>query len=97
MKEVGIRELKNRLSHYVRQARAGQEIVVTDRGERVAELVPPQRRRPGQELRHLVSELARRGLATVGAPHDSRIYRRFRRIAPAGTARRLLDEDRNGR
>jgi prevent-host-death family protein len=85
MKEVGIRELKNRLSHYVRQARAGQEIVVTDRGERVAELVPPQRRRPC------------RGLATVGAPHDSRIYRRFRRIAPAGTARRLLDEDRNGR
>jgi prevent-host-death family protein len=97
MKEVGIRELKNRLSHYVRQARAGQEIVVTDRGERVAELVPPQRRRKGSELRQRLSELARRGLATVGAPHDGRLYRRFRRMAPPGTAKRLLDEERDSR
>jgi prevent-host-death family protein len=97
MKHVGIRELKNRLSHYVRQARAGQEILVTDRGEGVAELVPPQRRRRGSELRQRLSELARRGLATVGAPHDPGLYPRFRRIAPRGTARRLLDEERDGR
>ena len=97
MKEVGIRELKDRLSHYVRQARAGQEILVTDRGEGVAALVPPQRRRRGRELRQRLSELARRGLATVGAPQDPGVYRRFRRIAPPGTARRLLDEERDGR
>ena len=97
MKEVGIRELKNRLSHYVRQARAGHEILVTDRGEGVAELGPAQRLRGKPDLRQRLSELARRGLATVGAPNDRRVYRRFRRMVPAGTATRLLDEDRGSR
>ena len=36
--KVGIRELKAHLSHYVRLAREGGRVVVTDRGEEVAEL-----------------------------------------------------------
>ena len=43
MKAVGIRELKNRLSEYVRLVRGGEEFLVTDRGEVVAELRPPLR------------------------------------------------------
>ena len=35
---VGIRELKANLSHYVRLARRGERVIVTDRGEEVAEL-----------------------------------------------------------
>ena len=35
---VGIRELKAHLSHYVRLARRGERVIVTDRGEEVAEL-----------------------------------------------------------
>jgi len=42
MRQVGLRELKNHLSRYVRQVRAGHEIQVTDRGEMVAELLPPR-------------------------------------------------------
>ncbi len=38
--EVGIRELRGRLSGYLDQVRAGQEIVVTDRGVAIARLVP---------------------------------------------------------
>jgi prevent-host-death family protein len=39
--QVGTRELKNRLSHYLRQVRKSREpIYVTDRGEIVAELRP---------------------------------------------------------
>lgn len=38
---VGVRELKNSLSAYLRRARAGEHIVVTDRGATVARLVPP--------------------------------------------------------
>jgi prevent-host-death family protein len=42
MKErsVGIRELKAKLSEYVRDVRTGATIVVTERGRRVARLVP---------------------------------------------------------
>lgn len=49
---VGIRELKARLSHYVRLARAGERIIVTDRGEEVAELRPVTSMHPG--LRELI-------------------------------------------
>jgi len=36
--EVGIRELKNGLSKYIDRVRAGDEVIVTDRGRPVARL-----------------------------------------------------------
>ena len=44
--QVGIKDLKARISAYVGRARRGERFVVTDRGEPVAELVPlsPERR-----------------------------------------------------
>ncbi|MEQ8440119.1 MAG: type II toxin-antitoxin system prevent-host-death family antitoxin [Ilumatobacter fluminis] len=36
--EVGIRELKNGLSKYIERVRAGEEVIVTDRGHPVARL-----------------------------------------------------------
>lgn len=41
MEPVGIRELKNNLSHYVREVEGGKRISVTAHGRVVAELVPP--------------------------------------------------------
>jgi prevent-host-death family protein len=38
--EVGIRELRGRLSDYLAQVRDGDEVVITDRGVAVARLVP---------------------------------------------------------
>jgi prevent-host-death family protein len=38
--EIGIRELKAKLSEHVQQAAGGATIVVTDRGRPVARLVP---------------------------------------------------------
>lgn len=40
MKSVGIKELKNKLSEYVKRAKAGEVVTITDRGEVVAELRP---------------------------------------------------------
>jgi prevent-host-death family protein len=37
---VGLRELKNRLSEYVRRAEAGETIAITDRGNEVAWIIP---------------------------------------------------------
>lgn len=39
--EVSVRELKNRLSEYLRRVKAGEEIVVTSRGKPVGRLVGP--------------------------------------------------------
>jgi prevent-host-death family protein len=49
---VGIRELKAQLSHYVRLVREGRRVVVTDRGEEVAELRAVTPASPG--LRELI-------------------------------------------
>lgn len=38
--DVGVRELKSRLSEYLSRAARGEDIVVTDRGRPVARLVP---------------------------------------------------------
>lgn len=38
--EVGIRALRDRLSEFVDRVRAGEELVVTDRGRAVARIVP---------------------------------------------------------
>ena len=41
MAEVGVRELKARLSEYLRRAQAGARLVVTDRGRPIATIGPP--------------------------------------------------------
>lgn len=41
MRTVGLKVLKNKLSEYVRLAAAGETIVITDRGQPVAEIKPP--------------------------------------------------------
>lgn len=43
MKVVGVKELKARLSEYLRMVRAGETVLVTDRDEVVAELAPARR------------------------------------------------------
>jgi antitoxin (DNA-binding transcriptional repressor) of toxin-antitoxin stability system len=42
MRTVGLKTLKNQLSHYVRLAASGEIVQVTDRRRVVAELVPPR-------------------------------------------------------
>ena len=96
MISVGIRELKNRLSEYIRMVRLGEEILVTDRGEAVAEL-----RQPTSDLRTAAyAELERRaraGKVRLGAPNRPDLYpRSFPSVAP-GTSRRLLGEERGER
>jgi len=41
MKTVGVRDLKNKLSENLRRVRLGESVLVTDRGEVVAEILPP--------------------------------------------------------
>ena len=39
---VGTRELKNKLSEYLRRVKKGQTVIVTERGNIIAQLIPPQ-------------------------------------------------------
>ncbi len=99
MKTVGIRELKNGLSSYVRAARNGETVAVTDRGEVVAELSPPKKAIPDN---HPFAEMARRGEVTLGRPisdaEKAKLYRvRRKPLLKSGTSAELLEADREDR
>jgi prevent-host-death family protein len=98
METVGIRELKNRLSAYVRKVEAGDVVLVTDRGVVVAELVPPgTAQRPG--IHPGLLELARRdGLRLPTRPRDPSAYPLMPSVDLGGrTVQDLLDEERGDR
>ena len=97
METVGIRQLKNNLSKYVRQVEGGDIVVVTDRGRIVAELRPPAERRP--HIHPGLLEMERKGLVRWATrPNDPSLYRRMPDVDLGGeTVQDIIDflrEDR---
>ena len=90
-------ELKNRLSAFVREVRAGESLLVTDRGEVVAELVPPGRASDGHGAAAPLAALAKAGQLTLGADNDGDAYPRLSRLLKRRRASELLDEERGSR
>jgi antitoxin (DNA-binding transcriptional repressor) of toxin-antitoxin stability system len=99
MKVVGIKQLKARLSEYVRLAKAGETVLVTERDEVVAELRPARRQSPvADRLEEVLDGLATAGEITRAAQAKGDWTWRSRGLGlPAGTARALLDELRQDR
>lgn len=98
MKTVGVRELKNRLSAYIRQAKSGEPVLVTDRGQVVAELGPPGHEARDASVPAGLLALARRQLLVIGAPADSNLYPALPRPGRrTHTAARLLQDERGDR
>lgn len=97
LKAVGIKQLKARLSEYIRLVKAGETILVTERDEVVAELRPARRQGPAREdLDDLLDDLATAGQVTRSSLPKGRWTWRVKGLGlPPGTARTLLDELRN--
>ena len=98
-KAVGIRQLKARLSEYLRLVRAGETVLVTDRDEVVAELRPAHRHgRPLDELEDILDALAESGDVTRASVTKTGWTWHVRGLGlPAGTIAALLDEIRADR
>jgi len=96
VKTVGIRELKNRLSEYVREVRLGERVLVSDRGLIVAEL-----REAGADGNEGVpsglAALARDGQVTLASIEGPPAYPKLRRVAAAISTRQILSADRGTR
>ena len=97
MKVVGIRELKNRLSEYLRIVRSGETVLVTDRGEAVAEIRVPGSAPDDLNMSPGLMDLVRRGTVSLGAPNRADVYTSLPPLLPEGTAAKLLDEERGER
>lgn len=94
VKSVGVKQLKARLSEYLRLARAGEVILVTDRDEVVAELRPARRQGvPADGLEEVLESLADKGEITrASLPKKGWTWRVKGLGLPKGTAEALLDE-----
>ena len=97
MQTVGLSELKKHLSQYIRRVRDGQLVIVTDRGQVVAELRPPGQIPAGTKIDPAVARLVNRGLLVPGARNDARSYPRQSRSMRSGTITTLLDAERGNR
>jgi antitoxin (DNA-binding transcriptional repressor) of toxin-antitoxin stability system len=99
MKVVGIKQLKARLSEYVRLAKAGETVLVTERDEVVAELRPARRQTPATgPLDDVLEALAASGEVSRAAQPKGRWSWRSRGLGlPPGTAQAVLDDLRRDR
>lgn len=72
MRAVGLKILKDKLSEYVRLAAAGETILVTDRDQVVAEIVPPGKGRAETADDAMLADAVRQGwLRPPAMPRDS--------------------------
>ncbi len=98
MEVVGIRQLKNNLSAYLRKVGAGEVIQVTDHGRVVAEIRQPSPLRPGYEgySARFWEKVSCGEIKLAGQRPSEQFWGAHPCAAgsPSGTARRLLDEDR---
>jgi prevent-host-death family protein len=97
MKSVGLRDLKNRLSEYIREVRLGEAVLVTDRGEVVAELIPPGRGTDERGVPSALVALARRGQLTFGRANDAGAYPKLPQPLKRSHSAELLDQERGAR
>ncbi|MCY3709345.1 MAG: type II toxin-antitoxin system prevent-host-death family antitoxin [Caldilineaceae bacterium] len=69
MQTTSITHLKNSLSAYLRNVKAGEEVLITDRGRPIARLVPVTRSESMEErlsIEEHLEDLERRGLLRRG-------------------------------
>lgn len=86
--QVSIRELKSRLSHYLRLTKAGESVVITERGTPIGRIVPT-----AAPLEERIEAMVQAGLVIWNR-------KKFHPILPVAKARggrtvaKLLIEDR---
>jgi antitoxin (DNA-binding transcriptional repressor) of toxin-antitoxin stability system len=95
MRAVGLKVLKNKLSEYVRLAASGETVLVTDRDEVVAKLVPPRSGRSALLADARLAEAVQRGWLTPAVLPPGEAPPRAP-IAPFGTLIEELAQDREG-
>ena len=85
---VSIRELKSRLSHYLRLTRAGESVVITDRGVPIRRIVPM-----GQDLDQRLAAMRDTGQAQWSGRKLSH-RKPVAKLRGRGSVAQLIVEDR---
>ncbi len=97
MRSVGIKVLNSKLSEYVRLAAAGETILVTDRGQVVAELGPLRETRSPILADAVLAEMVRSGVLTPPRLKNTGPPPKPRPVAALEDVLADLDESRRDR
>ena len=92
MRAVGVRELKNRLSEHLQAVKQGEQILITDRGQVIAELRQPTAYSDQGGLAPALASMMRERTIEVGLPNSAEADPAQPRRVPDGTAVRVLGE-----
>lgn len=88
---VGIKEAKNKLSSYLAHVKAGEEVVITERGKPIARIVKAGEGRPS--IQASLAPLIRQGLVVI--PSRDLIREPAIRVkAPGKSLSEMVIEDR---
>ena len=95
VKKVGVKDLKNNLSAYLREVRRGTRILVTDRSDVTAELHEPGATYEAPESENpILAEWVEKGIDTLPTAKKVPLPESPVKFKD-GTALRLLDESRD--
>jgi prevent-host-death family protein len=93
MSTVGVKELKDRLTQYLRRTKQGEEVVVTERGKPIAVIQPIQSAARVVSLQARLARLAARKLLTLPTRKPLQKVRRVRISGPP-ISRTILEDRR---
>lgn len=93
MSSVGIKELKNRLTYYLRRTKQGEEVVVTERGKPIALIQAIQSAERIVSLDARLARLAAQGLVTLPTRKPMRKVRPVK-ISGLPVSRIILEDRR---
>ena len=93
MSTVGIKELKNRLTQYLRRTKNGQGVVVPERGKPIALIKPIQAVERTASLEARLASLAADGLVTLPTQKPLKKLRLIKVSGPA-ISKTILEDRR---
>ena len=97
IKTVGVKELKNKLSAYLREVRGGVRVLVSDRNRVIAELREPGARYgAATKIDPVLAEWIEAGIVRMPTRPKEPLPETPVRL-PEGTAKEILDQDRGDR
>jgi prevent-host-death family protein len=98
MNRVSISELKARLSEYLEAVRAGEEVIVTDRGRPVARIAPVSGPEDSESRLQMLIRTGQARPPDRAGGLDLELLRAHRPTVPgAGLSEAIIEERREGR
>lgn len=89
---AGIKEIKNNLSRYLSQVKAGEEVMITERGKPVARII--QEGRENMSIRAALAPLIEKGLVTLPVMGLKKKHLRYRKVGGKLVSEMIVEDRR---